>query len=403
MSRRWIAPMLIIIVLIITTGQPAVVKAAQSPLVLLLNSDIWTWNGTNLRQMTHYGANFAPVLSPDGNHIAYLSVAQESLAFDNTITQAQHGLEDGINVYLLNVADDHAIRIAAQPADAAFDYNKLGYQKVTRRTSPTWSPDGKSVAWVEAVIGSLYRTKPSGSGQLVIYDLATKKTNILVSNIPLNADDVEYRLPDALWGPSGIALIGQTVMAGTNPYLMVYSVDGKLLSTSSTTDSEQIIDDAQWIQQNNQYKIAIRIYDFNSSLPAVWQMVDPMRDKSIAPLNGTLQIASANKPDGITAQLHSDGSWYVGQGNSRKAISTDENLRGIAISPDGTQLVYVVGNACGFPPTNVYLYNGSGAPRLISPDANAFVPGGTDILISPIGWGPLRWSVWDADVGDNSK
>lgn len=399
MSRRWIASILIGIVLITPAVRSTPVKAAQSPLVMTINGDIWTWDGTSLQQRTHYGDNYNPVLSPDGKQIAYLSVASQSVAFNESRTGEQTGLQTGINVYLLNVATNEATRIADQPPDAVFDYNQYGYQKLVIRSIPTWSPDSKSVAWVEALVGSLYLTPPSGSGQLVIYDVATKKTRVLLKDLPLYPYESIYSLPQALWGPSAIALLQQTTMAGTTDQdstVTVYSLDGKLLSTNSTAGAYDVVDGANWpnflwAQQNNQFDIAVIIQNYSTSAPDVWQIVDPRRDKSLAPLSGTFQVVSTNNPEGIAVQLHTDGKWYVTEGNSSTPVSTDAGLVGLAISPDGTQLAYAT--AENGSPVAVYLYAGGGASTLISPNVDWSPRGGSAIAISSISWGPLSWSV----------
>ena len=79
----------------------ALVSAA---LILNLSGDLWLWNAPNqLKRLTYWGYNGAPVISPDSSRVAYLSTPKadiEELASPNPKYEV---FVPGDNVYIMDL------------------------------------------------------------------------------------------------------------------------------------------------------------------------------------------------------------------------------------------------------------------------------------------------------------
>ena len=51
-------------------------QGGGAPLVFLKDGDLWKWDGSVVTQLTTWGYNERPVLSPNGQRVAYNSWAQ---------------------------------------------------------------------------------------------------------------------------------------------------------------------------------------------------------------------------------------------------------------------------------------------------------------------------------------
>ncbi len=123
-----------------TTNPPTVLStlpennpsgSTNAPVILLLTSqkgsvgDIYTWNiaSQSLKQLTSWGYNSVPRVSPDGKWLAYLSMSQAAVS---AMTQGQAmNVYTFANIWLLNPYTEEAIQIADQPQNATFASGNL--------------------------------------------------------------------------------------------------------------------------------------------------------------------------------------------------------------------------------------------------------------------------------------
>src|SRR5579859_1369165 len=235
-----------------TTAIPSVVQASgSSPVVIGYKGDEFTWTGNptdKLTQRTEWGYNDAPVVSPDGSTMAYASVAQ---VYVNAI--AAHGAIGGAGVppqsiWLMDVAHpgpNDANRIAGQPAYASIFDPKIP-NHYTIRSNPTWSPDGKAVAWTEMTVSG----DKAGNYQLVTYSTQIGMTTVLVPNLPVPASYEGYTVEDVTWGKTGLAVriasVDTSQQGGlkSGGTINAYDTTGKLLSSSANVPN---IGDFFWI------------------------------------------------------------------------------------------------------------------------------------------------------------
>ena len=215
-------------------------QPASTPLYLHVGTsttgDLWSAAapGAPLKQMTNWHYNYAPVLSPDGQYIAYLS-APRSVVSDILANGARSGPPPA-NVWVIKVATGETVQVADQPATANFDAG--GY---INRPTPAWSPDSKQLAWLE--LAGYSGGKPQY--QLVAYDISdfkAPKNTFIVKNAP------GYMLPAngmvgerVAWSAAGIAY---TVESGTDassgqvipPMLYLFDAHGARLDSQTLTD-----------------------------------------------------------------------------------------------------------------------------------------------------------------------
>ena len=199
-------------VMAVIPGQAILAGGGSSPLILHIGmgttGDLWSVSAPGVApvQMTNWRYNYSPVLSPDGDYVAFLSTPT---AVVNDI--AANGARSGVtpaNVWIMHTFYGYAVRVADQPTGASYD--KGGF---IMRPTPAWSPDSKHLAWLE--LSGYDSGKPAY--QLVAYDVSDIKApkNMFAVKAP------GYELPAAglsgetvSWSAAGI---GYTVTGGTDP------------------------------------------------------------------------------------------------------------------------------------------------------------------------------------------
>ncbi|MCA9912000.1 MAG: PD40 domain-containing protein, partial [Anaerolineae bacterium] len=64
-------------------------QASPDPILLNIQGDLWAWTSADqpLQQLTDWGANEAPILSPDGRRAAYLSTSSLFVDWARTATR----------------------------------------------------------------------------------------------------------------------------------------------------------------------------------------------------------------------------------------------------------------------------------------------------------------------------
>ncbi|GGO26754.1 TolB family protein [Deinococcus humi] len=125
----------LLVVLLLSTA-----SAATAPLVATLSGDLWSWTSSQgWTQLTHWGHNGPPVLSPDGHRVAYASVTEGAVRTRG----AQGDLTwSPTNIWLLDLATRKATRLTTQPPRERGDEGLI-------RSTPAWSPDGSFLAWTQ--------------------------------------------------------------------------------------------------------------------------------------------------------------------------------------------------------------------------------------------------------------
>jgi len=382
--RRWAfaGPMLLVLLLSLlapfaANRPPAQARQADAPLVILLNGDLWQWTpGGELQQLTTWGYNQRPVLSPDGSRVAYTSwaeVAVEALASGQELPGTVPS-----NIWLLDVASGDGVRAAEQPGDVSYLVEGVPGRYAVRGT-PSWSPDGMRLAWNELV-------EPNSQYQLVVYDVATGGSQVIVPALPFPfADAGHFPLYPVKWGSDGIAVMNGGFNAETGEFeetIAVYDPNGSLLSQTvvSSTATEQLFDFV-WVEQDGRDMIGL-LYPSGRRY-----VLNPLTG-SLEETAATPELYSTSEPDAsltVTRTPEADESgnlraiWTVNTSEGEPIMPLDVlgGPSSVAIAPDGQTLAYVN--------DAVYIWqNGQSTPV-----------SGTEGIASPgdvaLAWGGTAW------------
>lgn len=325
----------------------------------------WTWltvadpSGVHYRKIAHADYAERPEWSPDGKSIAF--VQSQSIAVIHP---------DGTGLRILGPGSRPAwspeglsIATASQHELIVYDVATGGARTVTTvpeiATSPSWSPDGDELAFMETTATSsdmhIHVVNADGSDDHVVTDgfqaswspagdeLAVLKgfysprtldvvrlDGSIAATIDTNAGF------NASWSPDG-ALLAYTTDASSNE-LVVSSADGAKRSVVVAPEPGTFLADPVWLPNGLRL-----LYVRSKPVTAVeLYTIDP-RDGSMHQLtdSGTLQSDPAWSPDGSTIAvaaasgielLHSDGSFALQLTNGRDTSPS--------WSPDGSQVVF---------------------------------------------------------------
>jgi len=340
MNHLFPRPIFLLLVVLLAAVLPvhSSTEAQQQfdPIIFLMGGDLWSWQGPDqpLVQLTGWGMNRQPVMSPDGTRVAYLSWAQLFADWAATQFEGGGGFTPPTNIWILDIPSSQTYRIADQPEDAV--YNGPGDDdpgKYFLRTQPSWSPDGRRLVWLQIQIDTLSATASDQTGfaQLVIYDLASKTTSILESFVV--TDDSDYLdLYDVQWGRSGIAF--KVYVVTTEPsqqILRLYDDSGTLIKqfTYAHENTNTLIFSV-WIRDQEQD------YLFPDYLGA--DMWLNWQTEQIEPMSGIPELVSLTAPDGARF-FGQDGTWHL-QFPGEEAIDLGRRTGPYGISPDGQWVVY---------------------------------------------------------------
>jgi hypothetical protein len=189
---------------------PASAQIPANKLFAYSNGDIWTWfTGGNPEQITTWGYNGGPIISPDERYIAYLSIATEAVEEINASQAYPFMGTPPSNLWIMDTATLLAERVAVQDSYP------------TLRGIPAWSPSGRELAWIE-----FDQNAQTNNTRLVVYDLDTRQSRVLASNLSLGFQDAGYYIPSVQWG------------AAISRLLFTFAEDGHLLFIMETYDPE---------------------------------------------------------------------------------------------------------------------------------------------------------------------
>ncbi|MEO1290836.1 MAG: hypothetical protein AAFV93_24115, partial [Chloroflexota bacterium] len=388
---------IVIILSIIALLLMSLVTTAQESgdLYFTNQGDIWVWNPSMSapEQLTEWGFNGSPVLSPDGSRFAYASVsteAVESIGDPDVGSYYVFAHTPANNIWIMETANRDFERIADQSA---------GFPIL--RGLPTWSPDSNELAWIEYSLVNEYTI--TTQAQLVVYNFNTETTRV-VSIVNLGFQDAGISLPRVQWGEGGISYRIFTYVESGGVQHQLYVVDPATGNTSQfilvTTDDpfadvERIPSDIIWVDHDGQSMLAILYND------GLWILLNPTNGTqvelaqapSLVPRNG---IGARITPMFVTNNDFNEIRWQATSTNNitrdLQHTSFGLTMRVPAMSPTG-ELVITVDEF-------VYDYqridgvNDSGTIQAVPP-ATPYM----NLEVETAVWTPMRW-VTNGTVGE---
>jgi hypothetical protein len=343
--------------------------STSAPVILLLTSqkgsvgDIYTWNidSQSLKQLTSWGFNSAPRVSPDGKWLAYLSMSQAAVS---AMTQGQAmNVYTFANIWLLNPYTEEAIRIADQPQNATYASGDL-----ISREGPVWSPDGTSVAWIEDDVHG---------ERVAIYTLSSKST----TTFPLNLSPgcCEGATPTLYLGRSGIAITNQEgTPSHTDEVIYVFNTLGQQLAKIAPGGNFHVY--MGWITDGNNHEY------LGGDVNGVLAVVDPLGNPQLVTPQGYPKMYNPNTPDGLSAYpVKYPSQWAITRHGQKLAEINDIwAASDISIAPDGQGIVYQQKvEAANVPGGKVFAYIVNGQTVPIIPR----------LRVLAVTWGATDWRI----------
>jgi Tol biopolymer transport system component len=363
----------------IPTGEPPLVLATQSvknstgtisaPVILLMTDqkgslgDIYTWNiaSQSLKQLTSWGYNSAPRVSPDGNWLVYRSMSRAAVS---AMTQ---GLAMNVykyaNIWLLNPYTEEAIRIADQPQNATFTGGGL-----ISRLEPVWSPDGTSVAWIENDV----------HGERVsIYTLSSKSTTTFPINLPPGC--CEGAAPTLYVGRSGIAITNQEgTPVSSHEVIYVFDTSGQQLAKVDSGEKFHVY--FGWIADGNSHEY------LGGEANGLFTLADPSGNTQLTTPQSYPEMYNPKAPDGLSANpVKYPNQWALTLHGQKLAEITDiRTASDVSIAPDGQGIVYQqMVESADVPDGKVFAYLVNGQTIQITPTLH----------ILAVTWGATAWRI----------
>lgn len=369
-----VSSLIVLVVVLATLLAPRAAHAQiKLPLYVLKDGNLWSWNAGQLTQITQQGYVKRPVVSPNEGWVAFRTWAPVAIApIEQNIFLDQGDFP--ADMWIMNSATGVIEAIAIQPSAAKLESESFNNAIV--RSNPTWSPDSTSIAWTEIALNAYtYR--------LVIYNLATKQTQVIVDPLP---EPLPLDVLDSVrvqWGADGLAMIiTRRGEQGIVRELLIFNATGQLLQRIPVDDNFY---DFMWIEDNGKAYIGIMNYQ------KPWVLIDP-RSGQVADMVGLPEMfdgAAGASGYSIFVKLDKKGARINGfiwsaVINSSEATRIDfpgetNFAHRITVSPMG--LAYVS--------DAVYVLQ-AGVPVKI-PGTDDIAKGWVDPEAGAITWGPTHW------------
>ena len=180
-------------------------------IAFILRGDVFVLVGGQYASRTEEGRSETPALSADGSTLYFTRVEEidGKSEVDGQIVNARLGFSNIVRKPSRGGPEEILLTGLTKSAN--------GFHQVRWYSSPALSPDGKRLAVIEA--------DPDGSADLVLFDLATRKVTMILSN---GAD-----WADPVWSPDGKTILVTAYDSGA-PELLLKPADGVTRSTAIT-------------------------------------------------------------------------------------------------------------------------------------------------------------------------
>ncbi len=376
MSKRpflslFVVCLVALLALPLSTGGPARAADATPPLILIVNGDLWAWTGASnpLKQLTTWGYNSDPVISPNGKYVAYKSLPQFAVD-DLKINGGRSGVAPA-NLWALDLATGAGTRIADQPPDAAFAGAGKD-EKYTSRPRPAWSPDSKFLAWGE-MIGAKKDASGAFAGnweQLIVYDWAKKTGRVVVKDLPGYQGLTDGTSVD--WGAGGLLFLTPQGAPNTDAdTVYIYSPEGKQLARYALSGDDCPCYSAHWIEDEAK---ALILVERDETATPPYLLLDPATGKKVTS-TARLERYSLSAPDGVYLSRIGE-AWFAAEpGKPALELTGLAGPEGVSISPDGKQLGFTR-------QSRIFVFSGG----LVKEAALGAGKSPTDLAWGAVGW-----------------
>ena len=375
------------------TGLSSQAQPLNRELIAFRNGDLWKFDIENntATQLTEWGYNGGPILSPDGTKIAYLSTATEVIDKVSRGEPAQFAGSPPANIWVMDIATETFTRIADQTGSG-----EVGYL----RSVPAWSPDSSKLIWSQL--------DPNFQGldqaTLQIHDLNTGLTTTFAQGYNMGFQDGGIWMPPVKWGAGGIARVLFTYMEGSrDPFLFLEIYDpstGNLtrydLGYDVNSSTNNYVQDFVWVNHQELSMLALRTQ-------TQWELFDPTsggRSVMSTPphlhlrfVSGGLELVPVNIQDANGSSLI---QWQVVFGPSE--YNTGYVSYGLdngftpAISPDGSQIAWHNGDGVSTWQIGIGQTGRSSGSNQTAQDSY--------LIPAPaiVAWAPTEWTTSDTVV-----
>ena len=337
MKRHIKALLLMVWFSLIASG--ALAQTADPPIYSYRNGDIWKYDLTSetATQLTSWGYNGGPILSPDGSKIAYLSTSSDFVSQFEAGTAAQTGGSAPANIWVMDVASETFALIADQSGASAAGI---------LRSLPSWSPDGRQLVWLQLDPG----LQALDAAHLKLHNLETSVTSTLVSDVDLGFQGENIRMPSLRWGNGGIARLHFDFPSeGANPFLHIQFYDPATGAMTSydlglNESRDNTVRDFTWVNHLGRSLMALQIKNY-------WDLIDP-QDGTRSRLSDPPRLQNRQFSDGLQLiplsgvqdNLGRDIHWHASDGANTyntgyKSYRVNRNNRP-GLSGDGLRIAW---------------------------------------------------------------